>query len=179
MKYEVFTAMYDARAIANFFLSRAVDKSVSLTTMTLLKVMYFAHAWYLVKFDKPLVAQPFEAWEYGPVCRLVYQQLRGHGDKPIHTRLKLFNAVDGRFVDASCDLNIEEEVFLGNIFDYYSQYHAFRLSDLTHIDGSPWHIIWEKSKHSAVPGMIIPDKEIKKWFREEGRENPRRAKGNH
>jgi len=69
--------MHDARAITNYFLDRAAQRGMAITIMTLLKVLYFAHAWYLAKKNAPLVGQPFEAWRHGPVNRVVYDQFKG------------------------------------------------------------------------------------------------------
>ena len=61
--------MYDARAIANFFLDRADERGLKLVSiMTLLKVLFFAHAWYLAKENKPLIAQQLRP---GNMVRLV------------------------------------------------------------------------------------------------------------
>jgi uncharacterized phage-associated protein len=170
--------MHDARAISNFLLDRASQQSMPITVMTLLKVLYFAHAWYLVKNDRPLVAQPFEAWKHGPVNRVVYEQLKGIGARPITTRLKSFYADSCRFEDTKYMLDAETKLFLENIFDYYSKFHAFKLSDLTHEHGSPWHIIWSEAEKRAVPGMVIPNKLISEWFREDrGQIGKTRQKG--
>jgi len=40
---------YDARGIANYLLDYADSKRQSVTTMSLLKILYFAHAWHLAK----------------------------------------------------------------------------------------------------------------------------------
>jgi len=160
--------MHDARRVANYFLDRAHQRNVEVTVMTLLKVLYFAHGEYLARFDAPLVAQPFEAWQYGPVNRVVYDQLKGLGAKPIRTKLQIFDATTCGYVEASADFRGEAAQFLNNIFDYYARFHPFRLSDLTHEQGSPWQMIWEMAETKAVPGMHIPNALIKKWFREEG-----------
>jgi uncharacterized phage-associated protein len=160
--------MYDARGIANYFIDRAFQRGATITVMTLLKVLYFAHAWHLVKFGRPLVAQPFEAWKYGPVNRVVYDQLKELGKKPIQNKLKSFNIDICEFVETpfACDKEINN--FLNNIFDYYSQFHPFQLSDLTHESGSPWDVVWKTAERQAVPGMIIPDSLIIKWFQRSG-----------
>ena len=82
--------MYDARAVANFFIDRALDNARPVTLMTLLKVLYFAHAWHLAKENEALIAQPFEAWRHGPVNRVVYEQMKGQGSKPITKKLTSF-----------------------------------------------------------------------------------------
>lgn len=160
--------MHDARRVANHFLDRARERGVEITVMTLLKVLYFAHGWHLAEKNKPLVAQPFEAWTYGPVNRVVYDQLKGLGRKPVRQRLQTFDVISCGYVDAPTGFDAETTRFLNNIFDYYGRFDAFRLSDLTHEPGSPWDAIWKAAEERAVPGMEIPDKLIADWFREEG-----------
>jgi uncharacterized phage-associated protein len=157
--------MYDARAIANFFLDRADSRGSKISIMTLLQVLYFAHAWYLAKEDKPLIAQPFEAWDYGPVNRVVYDQFKKFGKKPINTRAVSFDPSKVCFCPTSCSVDTETEKFLCDIFDYYSQFHALKLSDLTHEKGGPWDVIWSAAAERAVPGMYIPNDLIAAWFR--------------
>lgn len=161
--------MHDARGIANYFLDRACQRGLDVTVMTLLKVLYFAHGWHLAKFEKPLVGQPFEAWKHGPVNRVVYDQLKGCGAKPIRQRLRSFDAEVCGFVDAAANLESDTAEFLNNVFDYYAGYHPFELSDLTHECGSPWDTVWQTAEKKAVPGMLIPDSLIIEWFRGEGR----------
>lgn len=158
--------MHDARAIANFFLDRAEVRGMKLSIMTLLKVLYFAHAWHLAKEDKPLIAQPFEAWDYGPVNRVVYDQFKTFGKNPINTRAVSFDPAQAKFLPTHYRLDADTEKFLTNIFDYYSQFHAYKLSDLTHEKGSPWDVIWAAAATRAVPGMYIPNDLIASWFRQ-------------
>jgi len=160
--------MHDARGVANYFLDRAKQRGIEVTVMTLLKVLYFAHGWYLAKHGRPLLAQPFAAWQHGPVNRVVYEQLKRWGAKPVQQPLKVFDAGVCGYVDAVASLDDETARFLGNIFDYYARFHAFKLSDLTHERGSPWDVIWQAAESRAVPGMLIPDSLIIEWFRAEG-----------
>ena len=160
--------MHDARGIANYLLDRAAQMGVPITSMTLLKVLYFAHAWHMAKFNSELVAQPFEAWQYGPVNRVVYEQIKQFGARPIVGRLNSFDPVVCKYVEAKSSVPDMTGQFLNHIFDYYSQFHAFTLSDLTHERGSPWDAIWQKAEREAVPGMIIPNHLILEWFRGTG-----------
>lgn len=163
--------MYDARAVANFFIDRASESSRPVSAMTLLKVLYFAHGWYLAKTGRPLVAQPFEAWKHGPVNCVVYEQMKGQGSKPVTGKLESFDVDECRFVETPYDFEPETAVFLANIFDCYAQFHPFKLSDLTHVSGSPWDIVWSQAERKAVPGMVIPNNLIKSWFQEGGHDD--------
>lgn len=157
--------MHDARAISNFFLDRAASREAPLTHMTLLKVLYFAHAWYLAKNGVPLVAQPFEAWEHGPVVRVVYDQFKASRDKPIQIRAVSLDPQTATFKATPYKFDPDTEKFLGDIFDYYSRFHPFKLSHLTHEKGGPWHVVWTEAERRAVPGMIISNELISSWFK--------------
>ena len=136
--------------------------------MTLLKVLYFAHAWHLAQFDRPLIAQPFEAWKYGPVVRVVYDQVKGAGKQPLTALLRSFDAKKCAYISTPFDFDFTLDKFLRDILDFYSQFHAFTLSDLTHEKGSPWDQIWSEAEKKAVPGMVIPNEQIKMWFSQSG-----------
>jgi uncharacterized phage-associated protein len=156
--------MHDARAISNFFFRRATEAGTALTIMTLLKVLYFAHAWYLAKTGNPLIAQPFEAWKYGPVNRVVYEQYKAYGKRPLDKPAVSYDPVQLGFREAIGHFDESTEKFLCNIFDYYVKFDPFKLSDLTHEEGGPWHTIWAEAQNRAVPGMIIPNQLIESWF---------------
>ena len=160
--------MYDARAVANFFIDRASEFSRPVSAMTLLKVLYFAHGWHLAKNGQSLVAQPFEAWKHGPVNRVVYEQIKAQGAKPIVSKLKSFDVDEGSFIETPYAFDSELADFLGHIFDWCAQFHPFTLSDLTHVSGSPWDAVWSQAERKAVPGMVIPNNLIKAWFEEGG-----------
>ena len=160
---------YDARAVANFLLDYGASKGRSVTVMSLLKILFFAHAWHLAKTGEPLMGQPFEAWQYGPVNRVVYEQFKTFRDRPIDTRARVLNASAGRYEIAHCvDIDAETSTLLQNVFDYYSQFHPFRLSKLTHEEGSPWDKVWNEATRRAVPGMVISNEAIRDWFQRNG-----------
>jgi uncharacterized phage-associated protein len=161
---------YDARGIANFLLDYADSKGQSVTIMSLLKILYFAHAWHLAKTGEPLVGQPFEAWRHGPVCRVVYDQFKGSGEAPLRERATALNVARVRFETvAYSTLDEDTSGLLRHVFDYYSQYHPFKLSDLTHEKGSPWDQVWSLASRRAVPGMVISDDLIREWFQQSRR----------
>lgn len=155
---------FDAREVANFFLDHAKKGGVTLTNMTLLKLIYFAHGWHLVYFNKPLVRNTFEAWQYGPVVRIVYEQFRKYGDGAISGRATKFDPVTQTESELNYSFAKETEAFLAQIFDSYAHMHAFKLSEITHEYGSPWYEIWHKSDDSITPGMKIKNRAIHEHF---------------
>lgn len=160
-KYEM---AYDAREVANFFLDYGEARSVPLSLMSLLKIIYFAHGWHLATCNQPLVRNKFEAWEHGPVVRVVYDSFKGSGRHPIQNRAQKFDPLTARYVHFEQGIDADLTGFLKNIFDAYSRYHAFDLSEMTHQVGSPWHSIWERVNGETNPGMVIPDERIREHF---------------
>ena len=77
------SAPYDALAVANEFLERANKAKRPITPMQLLKLVYFAHGWYLALENKALVKERFEAWKFGPVCRPIYREFKRFGMNPV------------------------------------------------------------------------------------------------
>ncbi|HHB81002.1 MAG TPA: DUF4065 domain-containing protein, partial [Aliiroseovarius sp.] len=70
---------YDARSIANWFVTRAERDGRPLSIMHLLKLIYVAHGWYLETRKAPLIFNRIEAWQYGPVIPDVYNAFRPGG----------------------------------------------------------------------------------------------------
>ncbi|MDX8441876.1 Panacea domain-containing protein [Mesorhizobium australafricanum] len=162
---------HDARAIANFLLDRAQQQGIKLTHLSLQKILYFAHAWYLAKYDRPLLGQKFEAWKFGPVIRVVFDQLKSQKDRIIEERLLKIDVVSGKMAEATCDISSEDQKFIDSIFSYYASFDAGKLVDLTHEKGGPWEKVWKSAAERSVVGMYIPDESIRLWIlREGGRE---------
>jgi uncharacterized phage-associated protein len=159
---------HDARAISNALLERADARGRPLTHLSLQKILFFAHGWYLAKHNRPFIGQPFEAWRYGPVNRVVYDQLKVFKDRPIQIRLLKVDASTGEFRAVAAELSDQDQNFLENIHDYYSEFDAGKLVDLTHETGGPWQKVWIMASERAVVGMHIPDDAIRYWFLREG-----------
>ncbi len=136
--------------------------------MGLLKVLYFAHAWHLAKYKTPLVGQSFEAWKYGPVNRVVYDQIKKFGRGTVNCFLTKIDVMSGEFVEIMPSIDAEKATFLENIYNYYAGFHPYKLSDITHEKGTPWDTVWTAAEESAIPGMLIPNDLILEWFEKTG-----------
>jgi uncharacterized phage-associated protein len=75
--------MYDVRDITNFVLDSADKRGVAITNLSLQKLLYFIHGWFYSIYDEPLIKNKFEAWQYGPVQRVIYDQFKVCKDKYI------------------------------------------------------------------------------------------------
>lgn len=142
---------HDARSVANELIQRSLDNQQGLTPMQVQKLTYFCHAWMLALFHRPLIEQPIEAWQYGPVVPDVYRSLRRYGGEPVRLRIQGFH---DQFDD-------EELHIIDQVFEKYGDYSGAQLSALTHDKGTPWQQIWDEygkvTDHAVIPDPIIED----------------------
>lgn len=159
-------APYDARAVANYVLDLADGNGVVLTQMSLLKLLYFAHGWHLAKCGEPLVRQDFEAWELGPVIKIVRDEFSRFGDQAITSRATSFDLRKGRRTVAYATIADEDKRLIETIFAAYHGYSAWQLSELTHEIGSPWDRLWNCQMPVGRLALRIKNEDIRNHFSE-------------
>jgi uncharacterized phage-associated protein len=157
-------APYDARAVANFFLDLADQSRTSLTQMALLKLLYFAQGWHLARSDAPLVLQDFEAWQFGPVIKIVRDEFSAFGDNAIRGRATRFDLMKGQRSVVLPNLADEDQAFVKSILVAYRGYDAWQLSELTHEAGSPWDCLWNSNAPVGRLGLRIRNEDIRNHF---------------
>jgi len=160
---------FPAKCIANEFLKIAKEKGDALTPMKLQKLVYFAHGWYLALTGQPLISERIEAWQYGPVIPALYHEFKVFGNDPITASATDFHLEDGKAkfkpntLD-ECGADKEEidkvKSLIARVYDVYGPFTAVRLSNSTHMQGSPWQQVYK----DGVKRLAIPDEIIKNYF---------------
>ena len=163
--------MYNVRAVANWFLDHAENKTgEQLTAMKLQKLVYVSHGWHLAYDNPPLVDQFVEAWKWGPVFRSLYSEFQHFGGEPITARATL---LDGGSLTTK-EIRLEDYqgldptqigAFLSGVWDVYGKFTAGELSDITHRLGTPWHQMFEKMGNRILPFTTIPNNMIKQHYK--------------
>lgn len=156
--------MIDARIIANEILARAWDRGLQLTQIDIQKIMYFLHGHHLIEHGRPLIKSEFEAWEYGPVQRIVYDEFKRFGDEPITALAEKFDPIRrtksafSRLTENAAISTIENHLYK------YFEIPSFTLVDITHRPGTPWSRTIEAATTHANVGMRIKDEMIRSHF---------------
>lgn len=157
-------APYDARAVANFILNVGDSRKLAITQLSLYKMVYFAHGWYLTKTRDPLIEQEFEAWEFGPVVKVLRDQFKKFGRHPIKGRAHKLNIFSGDTSIVQPTLKTDDQNFLKAIVDEYHIYHAWKLSEMTHEEGSPWDKLWNAKEPIGRLSLRLTNAEIRAHF---------------
>ena len=153
---------YSAKAIANYFLSLAKKKR--LNPLKLQKLIYFAHGWHLAIFDKALVNETVEAWEFGPVIDSIYEEFKEFGKEPINRPAFEFEEPVGLYPPRIFETNTKTTSLLRKIWNAYGKFTGIQLSNMTHEDETPWKRIYDEHEGDLPLHKDISDLEIKNYF---------------
>ena len=155
----------DIKGFANQILDWADEIGSKISPMKLQKLVYYCHSDFLITFEKPLIAQEFEAWEFGPVEPSLYREFKHYGSEPIVSRACRFDPVTAK---TSVALSPTLEMYSGVIrdsFDCYVRLTAGTLSTLSHIEQGPWHEALAKFNRGDNVGRKISNLLILKHHR--------------
>jgi len=134
-------------AVAQSLLERCREAGDQFVTpMQLIKMVYIAHGYMLGARGRPLIDEPIEAWQYGPVVPSLYRSLK-------QFRSNAVSVVPGA---SPCEFDEDEQKVLDVVAKRYARYSAVALSAATHRPGSPWSITWEAAgKNATISNDLI------------------------
>ena len=144
--------------IANYFIWKAdQDKIEDLTSMKLIKLVYFSYAWHYAIFNKKLFTEKIEAWRYGPVIPSIYHEFKRFGNSKVGLYSIDFEPESNNVSYPIVSQNDEDALnIVGTIWEIYKKYSGWELSKITH-DGKPW-----KSAFAEGENTPMKDEEIAK-----------------
>jgi len=121
--------------VASYFLKcQDEDAGDVMSNLKLQKLVYYAQGFHLAILGKPLFLEPLVAWVHGPVCVPLYKKYKKYGARsiPIPEDIDTLELFDS-----------ETHKILAMVQDYYGQFSAWKLRNLTHND-PPWIIAHRK-----------------------------------
>lgn len=121
--------------VANSILRRAFGTGEYVTPMKLQKLLFFVTCLYQRYTGRRLLTESFQPWQYGPVCRSVYDEFKGFGGKPI-TRYAQDALGKVTAVDESSSPSLRKALNL--VWENMGDLSAVKLSRVTHRNNSAW-----------------------------------------
>lgn len=119
-----------ARQVADYFLSLLQpENGDSITHLKLQKLVYYAQAWHLVFFDKPLYNDRIEAWVHGPVVPDLYRKYRDIYPNDVIN-------IDPNKFDIP-EFSKDKKALLNEVYSVYGELSGAHLEELTHSE-DPW-----------------------------------------
>jgi uncharacterized phage-associated protein len=144
--------MTDSRVVANRFLELAEADGRNLTPMQVIKLVYIVHGWALGLYNRPLIEEDVEAWQYGPVIPNLYNAVRKFRGGGVQGPLPLEGGARAEDLD-----NIENDL-VSQVYDLYGHMNGVALSRITHAPNTPWAQIYTPGRFGTViPRDVIAD----------------------
>lgn len=146
---------HSASDVARWFLWRndaemRAGDSEYISNLKLQKLLYYAQGAFLGLTGKPLFEDDLVAWAHGPVVADVYHEYCSNGARGIE--------YDDDKLRPKEEYTQEEKNILNQVYDYFGQYSAWKLRNMTHQE-RPWK--------ETMQNHVIPKQLIEEYFREE------------
>lgn len=156
---------FDPRSLCNLMLEVADQNGIAIGNLALQKLLYFAHARYLVDVKRPLVSGYFEAWKYGPVHPAAYRAFKTAGDKAITFRATRQDPLTGQSEKLVLPDHQATVSLVKWVMATYGRLTPGRLVEVSHAKGSPWHFVVGEARHTMAFGLRISDNVILERFK--------------
>lgn len=143
--------------VSGEILKRANEMNIGVSNMSLQKILFIANGAYLAKEGKPLIDEPVEVWQYGPVIRNVYHAYKEYGN----TNIQYIPPFHSYAIDNTFDETGNQAINFA--LTIAKQLDAIQLSNWTHLPDSPWSKARE-SGQSIISNELMGDY-FKKYLR--------------
>lgn len=124
-----------------------------ISTMKLQKLCYYSQAYSLVKNNKELFPEDFQAWVNGPVCKELYE---------IHKNMFIINS-DIFSNKKTKKVSEEGKKCIDLVLLKMSNFSGNELSEISHNE-SPWKTLRKPLKKDEKSDAVITKESIKKYY---------------
>lgn len=149
--------------IAKYLLYKANQDGEVITNLKMQKLLYYAQAWYLVNFKRPLFEDKIEAWSFGPVIKSVYQKYKEFIHMPI-----IYYDKKGKILKK---FSKKDQEFLNEFYNKFINYTAHDLVSLSHSE-EPFIEAYKSSPN------IISLERMKDFYSKQYKDESSKKKGN-
>ncbi|KCZ88874.1 type VI toxin-antitoxin system SocA family antitoxin [Hyphomonas johnsonii] len=157
----------DVLVAANAVIRVAKVAGLDITHLKLQKILYFAYAIFLVEENERLLDAEFEAWQYGPVIRELYAELKPRGASELVDPIRVVDPATGVPLQEEAEIDEKRLAFLQRITLFYGKLTSGQLVSKSHATGGPWSVTVEEAERELNVGMIISDETIRKYYRQQ------------
>lgn len=124
--------------------NRCMDLGMPTTHFKLQKMLYILEVKSLIHSGKSLIDENFEAWEYGPFLRSVYNKYSYMAACEIKVRQKTDRELP----------NDQRNAIINNI-DELAGMNLWELAQISMEPNTPWAKVYEKGTQVQIPNQLI------------------------
>lgn len=151
---------YDPRIIANEIIDLASEYALSVTHLSLQKIVYFLHEAYLRETGEPLCSGHFEAWKHGPVHPQIWSTFKSAGRETIRHHAYGVDILTGQSKNLPKVNNPAVRLRVAAEGLRLLRISAPRLVGLSHAANGPWDLATKLSRGQREYGARISNEHI-------------------
>lgn len=136
--------MFSPSHVSNNILRRAFNDDIAVSPMKLQRLLYFVASEYAKITGSPLLGESFQAWQYGPVVRSVYDEFHSFGGGSIR---KFAKDAQGKSYRVNEKHNPALTYAIDRVWQKASNRSPVDLSRVTHLPESAWSKAYEKQEY--------------------------------
>lgn len=133
-----------ATDLAAHVINRCMDLGEPTTHFKLQKMLYMLEVKSLVHSGKSLIDENFEAWQYGPFLRSIYDKYSYMAACEILVRQK-----------TNKELPSDQRNAIINNIDEMAKMNLWELAQYSMEPNTPWAKVYEKDKEVKIPNQLI------------------------
>lgn len=137
---------FNSLDVASEFLRLANSNNKTLTSMQINKLVYIAHGFFVGNTGNPLIDEPVQAWQYGPVIKSLYHEFKQFGRSVINP---------SGYIKNPSHLSADAKGLIKKVYDIYKDYSGLDLSNITHQAGTPWTSAYNGRQNIEIPHDTI------------------------
>lgn len=128
--------------VANYLVANYGGET-EMTNLKLNKLVYFAQALSLKRYETPLFSDEIQAWSYGPVEPEVYRAFQKYGKSVI------------RHPEGSYEASVRLHEVAQQVMQTYGELTAFDLVRISHRKGSAWKSVYAPNTNNVITPDLI------------------------
>lgn len=154
--------MFSTNQIANYILWSVSQLDDPITNLRLQKLVYYAQAWHLALYDKPLFDAPIEARERGSIQPDLWERFKEAEWRPVNCT--------PYFDGEKPDLPIETKEHLDEVMDVFLGYSSVNLETMIQNE-TPWKNAWSGTEKDQDRVGIISHEDMREFYGSVSNEN--------
>ena len=130
--------MYDILDVCKYIINYSNKKGYGVSCLKLQKLLYFIQGYFMIIKDEPCYHEKIEAWDFGPVVPLAYQEYKQYASTDIPS------------VNFQNDSILKEDkTLMANMIDIFANHTAEDLVAITQKQ-EPWKNVYSKYQTNEI-----------------------------
>lgn len=146
--------MVPVGAVADYLILKAQSDGCTVDQLTLQKLVSYAQAFHLAAYGQPLFKNTIEAWDYGPVVRVLRFRFGKYGANPIDV---------SDAADPVADAHARQ--WLDEVWQAFGRFSGTELANMWH-DEQPYKDAYGRAKPGEKHHEAISPDEMRDYFRQ-------------